>query len=365
MARVSAKPVVGVDLGGTNMQIGVVDIDGQIVGRARLKTKADEGQNAVIRRLVEGIRSACEEAKVDPSKLAGVGIGAPGAIDGSTGTVLEAVNLRWNDVPLARLVRDRLKPGGKVVLANDVDAAIYGEWRVGAARGATDVLGVWIGTGIGGGLILNGKLYSGGFHTAGEIGHTQLVLGAPLGRRTLEQNCSRTAIVERLVMLIRANHKTRLLDFVELKPEKGKAKHVDASAAQMGAGDGESGGSTGGGGGELDDRLKRVGSKTIAQAFLAGDRLTIQVVEEAAHLISISIANMVTVLSLPTVVLGGGLTEAIGEPWVKLVRRNVRELTFPERAKAVDVLSSKLDDDAGLLGAAMLARDQPARVPVR
>lgn len=334
MARAKDRPIVGVDLGGTNVQIGVVDPAGHIIGRARLKTRAEEGQAAVIGRIVGGIREACEEAQVAPAQLGGVGIGAPGAIDPTAGVVIEAVNLRWNNTPLAKLIKDKLRPGGRVVLDNDVNAAIYGEWRMGAAQGAQDVLGVWVGTGIGGGLILNGRMYSGGFFTAGEIGHTTLIPGAPLGRRSFEQNCSRTAIVERLIALLKANQKSKLLDYVEIKDSKA---HRD------------------------DEKYRKVGSKTIAQAFTNKDRLTVQVVEEVARLVAIPIANMVTVLSLPKVVLGGGFTEALGEPFVKLVREDVRELVFPARCKAVEVVASLLEDDAGLLGAAMLARDSAGK----
>ncbi len=332
-AKDKDKPFVGVDLGGTNMQIGVVDSVGHIIGRSRSKTRADEGQSAVIGRIVEGIRHACTQAGVLPGDLGGVGIGAPGAIDPVGGVVLEAVNLRWTNVPLAKIVRDKLRPGGPVVLDNDVNAAIYGEFRLGSAKGATDVLGVWIGTGVGGGLILNGQLYAGGFLTAGEIGHTVLFPGNPAARRTLEQNCSRTNIVDQLIALIKSNHKSRLLEYVEIKDAK---EHRD------------------------EEKFRRVGSKTIAQAFTSGDRLTVSVVEEAARNVAISIANMVTVLSLPRVVLGGGFTEALGEPWVKLVRKDVRELVFPARCRAVEVVASLLEDDAGLLGAAMLARDAVA-----
>src|SRR3954470_17889726 len=108
----AAKLTVGVDLGGTNMQIGVVSgagADAKVIAHAKKKTKAGEGQEAVIGRLAEGIAEACAEAKIAPADLAAVGIGAPGVIDPATGTVLEAVNLRWNDVPLAQIVKDRLK----------------------------------------------------------------------------------------------------------------------------------------------------------------------------------------------------------------------------------------------------------------
>jgi len=193
----SKQPVAGIDLGGTNMQIGVVDGDGAVIGRSRKKTQALEGRAKVIERIVEGANNACEQAGLTLKQTAGLGIGAPGAIDPHRGVVLEAVNLRWNDVALADILGDKL--GIPVIVDNDVNVAIYGEWKMGAGRGVNDMLGVWIGTGIGGGLILNDRLYEGALFTAGEIGHTIFYPGAPLGSRSLEENCSRTAVAERLV----------------------------------------------------------------------------------------------------------------------------------------------------------------------
>src|SRR5262249_29484832 len=159
-----------------------------------------EGRDAVLSRIVDGIEEACTQAKIRMSELGGVGIGAPGAIDPAGGIVIEAVNLRWNDVPLAKLLGDKLRL--PVFVDNDVNVAVYGENKLGAGENARDLLGVWLGTGIGGGLILNGELYYGNFFTSGEIGHTTLFPGNPPGARSFEQNCSRTSIVERLVKLI-------------------------------------------------------------------------------------------------------------------------------------------------------------------
>lgn len=313
------RPVVGIDLGGTNMQIGVVGPDHSLRGRAKRKTKPEDGRDAILQRIVEGIADACTDAKVKPADLAAVGIGAPGAIDPTTGTVLEAVNLRWNDVPLADLLKK--KTGKPVIVDNDVNVAVYGENRLGAGDNARDLLGVWIGTGIGGGLILSSELYYGAFMTAGEIGHTLLFPSNPPGARSLEHNCSRTSIVERLVKQIRGNKKSVIPSLVD---------------------------------GDLD----QVKSKTVAKAYQMGDPLTVETVDNAADLIGVSIAGVVTLLSLGRVVLGGGLTEALGEPLVERVKKSVRTHAFPDRCKAVKVVGTKLLDDAGVLGAALLAYER-------
>src|SRR4051812_18955208 len=166
----SRKLIVGVDLGGTNIQIGVMSPERKLLARAKRKTKPDEGRDAVIGRILDGISEACADCKLKPGDLAAVGVGAPGVIAADSGTVIEAVNLRWNDVPLAALVTK--KTGVPTVVDNDVNAAVYGENLLGAGDNARDLLGVWIGTGIGGGLILAGQLYRGHFLSAGEIGHT-------------------------------------------------------------------------------------------------------------------------------------------------------------------------------------------------
>lgn len=316
------RPVAGIDLGGTNIQIGIVGPDRKVAARAKRKTKPEDGRDAIIQRITDGIAEACASAKVRPSDLAAIGIGAPGAIDPATGTVLEAVNLRWNDVPLADLLGKRT--GKPVVVDNDVNAAVYGEYRLGAGDNARDLLGVWIGTGIGGGLILNGALFYGTFFTAGEIGHTIMFPNNPPGSASLEQNCSRTNIVERIVKLIRSNHKSAITDLV-------------------------------------DGDLEQVKSKTIAKAYQMGDPLTVEVVDNAADLIGISIAGVVTLLSLGRVVLGGGLTEAVGDPLVDRVKKSVRAHVFPEKCRQVKVVCTKLLDDAGVLGAALLACERVAQ----
>ena len=333
----SGGPVVGIDLGGTNMQIGVVSREALragacskpsdvaalkkklILGRDKMKTKAEDGKDAVLDRLEKGIASACAEAGIAVGDLAGVGIGAPGAINPETGVVYEAVNLRWKDVDLAGELEKRL--GVPVLVDNDVNVAVYGEAKLGAGGGATDLLGVWVGTGVGGGLMLNGSLYYGSGGTAGEIGHMLALPGNMPGTRSVEHNCSRTALVDRLTRLIKGNRQSVIP-------------------------------------GMVDGKLEKIKSKTISEAYAAGDALTVEVVDESAKLLGACVAGVVTLLSLPRVVLGGGITEAMGEAYVKTVRAAVREHAFPEKLRSVDVVATALEDDAGLLGAALLALER-------
>lgn len=315
----TSAPVVGIDLGGTNMQIGVVGPQQRVIGRAKKKSKAEEGRDAVIGRIVEGVAEACAEAKVRVTDLAAVGIGAPGAVDPTTGVVIDAVNLRWNDVPLADILGRKL--GKPVIVDNDVNVAVYGENRLGAGENSRHLLGVWVGTGIGGGLILDGKLFYGHFMTAGEIGHMIAYPGNQPGTRSLEHNASRSSVVDRIIRLIRSNRKSVI-------PEL------------------------------CDGDLANVKSKIVAKAYEMGDELTVEVIDDTADLLGTCIAGVVTLLSLPRVVLGGGLTEAMGEPFVDRVKKATRRFVFPDLCRQVKVVGTKLMDDAGVLGAALIAMEK-------
>jgi len=315
----STKPFIGIDLGGTNMQIGVVSHDLKVLAPAKRKTKAEEGPEAIFLRIISGIEEACERSGVRLQDVGGIGIGAPGVVDPFKGVVVEAVNLRWDNVPIADILTKRLRV--RTWLDNDVNVAVYGENKLGAGKGSLNLLGAWVGTGIGGGLILNGKLHYGHFFSAGEIGHTILFPGQPRGNRTLENNCSRTSVVDRLIRLIRSNAKSRIVE-------------------------------------DVGDDLESIKSRSLGKHYLAGDRLVVEVIDHTAELLGIAIANAVTLLSLERVVLGGGLTEAVGKPFVERVQKSVRDHVFPELCRKVEVVASQLADNAGVFGAAMIAMER-------
>lgn len=308
---------LGIDLGGTNITAGVLDGQNKLIARKRAKTKAERGSERVIRRIVKLVEEVTAAAELEPGQLGGLGIGAPGVVDTQRGVVIEAVNLRWSNLPLASRLREAVDL--PIFVDNDVNVGTWGEYQLGAGRGYQELLGVFVGTGIGGGLVIQGKLYRGSRHSAGEIGHTILNADGPRGRRTLENLASRTAVVDQLRQLIRANAPSQLLELSE---------------------------------GDLD----KIRSKALAKAVAAKDPLTLEVLEQAAAYVGTAIANAVTLLSLPCVVLGGGLTEALGPWWVEQVTQAFAARVFPESLQSCRIVPSGLGDDAGVIGAALLAR---------
>ncbi len=321
MSDASDRPVIGIDLGGTNITAGLVGAGHRVLARHKVDTEADGGPAHVLDRIAGAVDELIAGSGHPRSAIAAVGIGVPGAVDAEAGRVLEAVNLRWTDLDVGRKLRRRTKL--PVVVDNDVNVGTWGEYRAGAAKGATAVFGVFIGTGIGGAFIFNDAVYAGAFGTAGEIGHTTIDVFGSYGSRTVEQLASRTAVANRLVAMARAHHPSDLPKIA-------------------------------------GDKWPAIRSGPIADAFDADDALTVEVVGEAARVVGAAIANVVTLFSLDRVVIGGGLTEALGKPFVTRVRRHFRACVFPARCRACRVVESRLGDDAGIVGAALLAREHAA-----
>ncbi len=315
------QPVIGIDVGGTNITAGLVDGKNKVSVREKTDTEADQGAAHVIDRIAACIEQLIKDAKCSRDEIAGVGLGVPGAVDASRGAVLEAVNLRWKNVPAATAVAKKVNL--PVTLDNDVNVGTWGAYRLGAAQGARSVFGIFVGTGVGGGFVIDGQLMHGVYGTAGEVGHMVINAYGPHGLRTLEQLASRTAVVNRLIQMINANHPS------ELPQLAGK-------------------------------RWPRIRSKVLARAYEGKDALTVGVVNDAARAVGIAIANVVTLLSIDCVVVGGGVTEALGEKWVSEIRAAFSAAVFPEACRKCKVVPSTLEDDAGIIGAALLARERLA-----
>ncbi len=321
-----AKPLlyVGIDLGGTNIGAAVVDAEGRVLnqdpGELRTRTKAELGAEGVVDRIVKLVGKAVDDAGLKLQDIEAIGIGAPGTCDLKRGVVTHAVNLRWTDVPLGEMLSKQLE-GLPVVVDNDVNVAAWGEYKAGAAKGQDDLLAVWCGTGVGGGLVLDGKLYHGARMTAGEVGQTIIHANEVLGRKTLEQSSGRASIVSQLM---------RLVD-----------QHYESSLSET-----------------LLDPEKKVGSKKLAGAYAAGDRLVVEIVDQAAYCVGAAVASQVTMLSLPCVVLGGGVTEAFGSMWVERVQEAFQGLVHPPYLSDCKIVASELEDLAGIVGAGLLAAER-------
>ena len=308
----TTAPMIGVDLGGTGLRAGAVAPDGAVIASAKRLTPEPSTPEAVADAIAEIVR---EVERAAPSAGAGVGVATAGAIEPVEGVVLAAPNLKWRNVSFAAMLRERL--GRPVRLENDVNAAAWAEWKLGAGAGVSDMLGVWVGTGVGGGLILNGRLYSGAMRTAGEIGHTVLYPDAPPGTNKLEHSAARSVIVQRLLDEARAGAPTILRELTE-------------------------------------DFTRPLHSTVLAAAFREGDDLTVREITRAMQLLGSAIASVVTLLSLQRIVLGGSLVDALGRDIIDIVQERTRRDVFPPELASLRLEASRLGDDAGVIGAALL-----------
>ncbi|MCA9123501.1 MAG: ROK family protein [Planctomycetaceae bacterium] len=312
---------VGLDLGGTKMLATVYDADFKPIGRRRRRTKGTEGADSVTARMIRTLRDAIEDAKLTPSEVSGIGIGIPGPVDQEKGVVLEAVNLSWENVQLAKLVKSELDL--PVVVLNDVDAGVYGEYRFGAAKSARTAIGIFPGTGIGGGCVYDGQIIRGKRNSCMEIGHISVtpegqLCGCGL-RGCLETEASRLAISAE----------------VAKAAYRGEAPYVLASAGTT---------------------LADIRSGILAEAIAAGDKVVEQIVRRAARILGTAVAASVHLLGPDVIVLGGGLVEAMPELYIETVASAARKAVMPSFVDTFKVVAAKLGDDAGVLGCAAWAQ---------
>src|SRR2546423_2737954 len=317
-----AEYIVGVDLGGTKVLAGVFKNSLECIGTAKVSTEAQRGVDKVIERVARCVQDAIDEADLSLKQIGGIGIGAPGAVDFETGTVIFAPNLEgWKDVPLKKELEKQL--GVPVFVENDGNIAVLGVHVAELKSKPRHVVGIFVGTGIGGGLIFNGELYSGFNHTAGEIGHMVIDVNGPKcgcgNKGCFEALASRTAIFQRIKAGVKDGQKTLLTEM-------------------------------------LGDSLEDLRSGDLRKAIRRGDKFVAKVVDQAAEYIGIGVANLVNVLGPDVVVLGGGVMEALADEMTPTVIKTAKEHAMPGTMKGVEVVVSKLGDNAEITGAAVLAR---------
>ena len=318
--RVDQALFIGIDLGGTKISTALVDSEGQIISRDYRETEAAEGPDAVVARMLDAACKVMNDGDVISAQISGVGIGAPGPIDAESGVVTAPPNLPgWTDVPLKQLIQDEL--GLRAALENDGSAAALAEHRFGAGRGAEHMIYVIAGTGIGGGFILNGELYSGATGAAGEIGHMTIVPQGPLcgcgNRGCLEALASGAGIAREARERVARGVPTLIADLAEGDPS-------------------------------------RISAKLVAQAAAQADIEAQDILHEAMIYLGIGMANLVNIFNPEVIVIGGGLTK-MGKLLFGPVRRIIGRRAFPAAAQAVKVVPAQLGDDAGVLGAAAVA----------
>lgn len=310
---------LGIDLGGTNIKAGVVDDEGRPLGRASIPTEPQHGGEKGVRQISEAAGIALSEAGLALDDVAAIGIGSPGPMDLKQQVLINPHNLPgWWNMPLANMVGEAL--GKRAVLQNDANAAAFGEYWVGAGKGCRSMVQFTLGTGVGCGIVIGGRILEGEHSHGGESGHLRIALVHPRRNGTglygsLEAYASATAVVERTEEALALGQPSVL----------------------------------------GEDKRGTLTSKRIFDAAAAGDELAGRIVEETAFYLAIGAVNLMHTIDPDMVVYSGGMIAA-GEGFLERIREHVRQNALPVPAEKTEVLFAKLGADAGFIGAAGCAR---------
>jgi len=299
--------VIGVDLGGTNLRTALVSQNGEVVDKVKEPTHASDGHEKVVQRLIENIKAQRDNTSRNGIKIAAVGVGAPGVIHADSGVVVTSPNFPdWNNLPLKKELEAALAL--PVFIENDANAAALGEqWR-GAGRGISSMILLTLGTGVGGGIVLDGRIWAGADGMAGEIGHMTII---PDGRQC---GCGNTGCLE-----MYASSRGIVMTYQERSPQS-----------------------------------MAITSEDIYQAARDGYALAAEVMKDMGRMLGIGIANLINIFNAEMIVVGGGVKDA-WPLFIGTAREEIKKRAFEYPAARTQIVPSVLGDDAGMIGAAALA----------
>jgi len=324
MKRKTKRWTVAIDIGGTKILSCLLDRSYRIQAEYKAKVEANRGEKKFFKSLAESIEVLFESKKLSRKHLSAIGVGCPGMIDASKGSIKLSPNIAFlKNYPLAEKIRKVFRV--PVVVENDVNAGLYGEQQFGAAVGYKHVAGIFLGTGVGGALILNGDIYRGATGAAGEIGHTFLY-----GPSMMSHN-PKAGTVEALSGRLQVAAEAGLLILKQQAPTLYET---------------------------IDFDIKKIKSKTIIRAIRSGDSALQELIVHKAKLIGLAMANIVNLLNPQLIVLGGGVMEAMGPMILPVARQSMREFAMEPIVKSVKVVAAKLKDYSVIYGAASLASEQ-------
>ncbi len=311
---------IGIDLGGTNIKVGVVDDNFNIVGKSNIKTNLPRPENEIADSIAEGVKLACEDAGIAVSDIASIGIGTPGVADRNTGVVLYSCNLGFNNTDLGGLLKERL--GTDIYVENDANVAAYGEVLGGAGKGYQNVVVITLGTGVGGGIITDGKIYTGFNFCGGELGHTVIEYN---GRQC---GCGRKGCFEAY------SSATALINATKKAMEENKDSKMW----------------------EIAGSIENVDGKTAFDGMRADDETAKAVVEEYLNYLGCGLVNVVNTFQPEMLLIGGGICKEdrnLTDHLEEYIRRESYCIN-PEKSTKLGIC--KLGNDAGIVGAANLYR---------
>ena len=311
---------IGIDLGGTNIKVGVVDDNFQIIGKSNIKTNLPRPAEEIADSIAEGVKLACADAGISVDEIESIGIGTPGVADRNTGVVLYSCNLGFNNTNIGGLLKERL--GKDVFVENDANVAAYGEVINGAGKGYQNVVVITLGTGVGGGIIIDGQIYTGFNFCGGELGHSVIEYN---GRQC---GCGRKGCFEAY------SSATALINATKRAMEENK------DSAMW----------------EIAGSVENVDGKTAFDAMRKNDATGKAVVEEYLNYLGCGLVNVVNTFQPEMLLIGGGICKE-GEYLTKPLEEYIARESYcinPEKSTKLGI--AKLGNDAGIVGAANLYR---------
>lgn len=314
------KYYVGIDIGGTNISTGVVDENYKIVGKGKLKTNIGRSYEEILADIIETVKLAVDDAKLTIDDIRWIGIGCPGTCNTDTGIVEYSNNLRWLNVPLFSDIENAF--GRKTYIDNDANVAAYGEYLAGAAKGAQNAVVITLGTGVGAGIIINGKIFSGSNFAGGEIGHTVIVVDG------YECTCGRKGCFEAY---------SSATGLIRMTREAAEA-HPESKIKQLVEADG------------------RISARTAFNAAKMLDDTGMEVVDRYIKHLACGITNTINVFQPDILCIGGGVCNE-GDALLLPLKKQVAENVYSKNsAKNTEICICSLGNDAGIIGAAMLGK---------
>lgn len=314
------KYYVGIDIGGTNISTGVVDEAYQIVGRSKIKTQIGRSYKEILADVIETVRLAIADAKLEIDDIRWIGIGCPGTCNTETGVVEYSNNLRWLNAPLLADIESSFSK--KTFIDNDANVAAFGEYLAGAAKGAKNAVVITLGTGVGAGIIINGKIFSGSNFAGGEIGHTVIVVDG------YECTCGRKGCFEAY---------SSATGLIRMTREAAEA-HPESKIKQLVEADG------------------RISARTAFNAAKMLDDTGIEVVERYIKHLACGITNTINIFQPDILCIGGGVCNE-GDALLLPLKKQVAESVYSKNStKNTEICICSLGNDAGIIGAAMLGK---------
>ncbi len=319
-----SKLVLATDLGGTNMRTALLNDKGEILAHMRKPTNADMGKDKVIEKLITTLKATAAKHNIPLKRIEGIGIGFPGPVDVELGVVLNPPNMKgWINIPLRDIMEEEFKM--PVTIENDANAAALGEHWMGAGKGTKSLVCITLGTGVGGGIVLNDRVWHGATGIAGEIGHTTII------RNGFKCNCGNRGCLEAYASatgMVRMMRKA--LSMGGMDKQSLSVMPVD------------------------EEKLDKDGSKYITELAAKGNKIALRVIKEMIQILGIAIVNLIHILNPEVIVISGGVTN-MGSKLFNPLRQEVKKRAFEKAVEYLRIVPARLGENAGVIGAARSA----------